>query len=169
MSKNEWFVMQKDMSQGPFTYEEMIQLKQNKKLFDHDYVWCQHLSGWTRVGFIDELRLSSETPHLVERRHPRYQVGLDCYVSNPEYAYPGAVRSLSQGGALIEAQHPHFEIGQDVYVLTKPTDLGHAGFVKRGRIANKQFIPNKVQFKSSCLYIVTFNHEDPSVVKSFTE
>lgn len=165
----EWFLMYGEQTKGPFSPAELIKMKQNKLVFDYDYVWAKHLKGWTRLAHIEELKVTSESPNLNLRKHPRYQVTMDCYLSNPEYAYPGSVKSLSQGGALVLAQHPHFQVGNDVFILTKPQTELSAGFVKRGRIVSKELLPNQVQFKSSCLYIVTFNVEDPSVVKPLTD
>lgn len=166
---HEWFLMYGEQTKGPFNQAELIKMKQNKLLFDYDYVWAQHLKGWTRLAHIEELKITATSPELNIRKHPRYQVVLDCYLSNPEYAYPGAVQSLSQGGAMVVAQHPHFQVGNDIFILTKPKAPLNHGFVKRGRIVSKELLPNQVQFKSSCLYIVTFNVEDPSVVKPLTD
>lgn len=168
-SEAQWYVMKGQENLGPFSVDQMIDMKQSKKLFDHDYVWAAHLTGWMRLHFVPELKVEESSPSLMRRRHPRYQVDLDCYVSNPHYAYPGHIRSLSQGGMLIEAHHPHFDIGHNVVLLTKPQNSEQTGFVKRGKIVNKQFIPHKVQFKSSCLYIITFEAEDPTVVRPFAE
>lgn len=165
----DWFLMYGEQTKGPFTSNELIKMKQNKLLFDYDYIWADHLKGWTRLANIEELKINSESPELNARRYPRYQVELECYLSNPEYAYPGAVQSLSQGGALVLAQHPHFQVGNDIFILSKPKAPQNQGFVKRGRIASKELLPNQVQFKSSCLYIVTFNVEDPSVTKHLSD
>lgn len=169
VSNTEWFIQNGNQTVGPYTRDEMIALKQNQKLFDHDYVWANHLPGWIRVYFVAELKLDGNEPAINRRKHPRFDVELECFVSNPQYAYSGQVKSLSQGGVLIEAHHPHLQIGQEVILLTKPSSQYPNGFVKRGRVVNKQFIPHKVQFKSSCQYIVTFNEEDPSVISHLSD
>jgi hypothetical protein len=168
-SKTEWFIQQSDQTLGPYSLDEMIRMKQSNKLYDHDYVWASHLPGWIRAYFVAELKLTGSEPEINKRRHPRYDVELDCYVSSSQYAYQGQVKSLSQGGMLVEAGHPHLQIGQEVTLLSKPSPTHPKGFVKRGRVVNKQFIPHKVQFKSSCQYIVTLNEEDPSVVENLSD
>ncbi|MCS6838090.1 MAG: GYF domain-containing protein [Bdellovibrionaceae bacterium] len=167
MSK--WYIQQDNRSLGPFTLEEMIQKKQNKELFEHDYVWADHVPGWVRVYFVSELKLSSETPGINRRKNKRYKVNLECILSNNTYSYLGKILSLSQGGALIEISNPHLQIGQNTVVLIKPSSVNEFGFIKRGKIANKQFIPHKVQFKSRCQYVVVFDKEDPSVVKNLSD
>lgn len=160
----EWFIQNGEQTLGPYSHDEMIRMRQNKQLFDQDYVWASHLPGWIRVYFVAELKIDGNDPNINRRKNPRYDVDLECFISNSQYAYRGQVKSLSQGGALVEVSHPHLQIGQEVTLLTKPRPSHPTGFVKRGRVANKQFIPHKVQFKSSCQYIVVFNEEDPSVV-----
>jgi len=160
----EWFIQSGDRTLGPYTRDELIRMKQNKQLFDHDYVWADHLPGWIRVYFLAELKIDDKEPNINRRKHPRFKVDLECFISNPLYAYHGQIKSLSQGGLEVEARHPHLQIGQEVTLLSKPSPTHPEGFVKRGRVVNKQFIPQKVQFRSSCRYIVVFNEEDPSVV-----
>jgi hypothetical protein len=167
--KTEWFIQQSEQTLGPYSLEDMIRMKQNHKLYDHDYVWANHLPGWTRAYYVAELKLTGSEPAVNRRRYPRFDVELDCYISNSHYAYQGQIKSLSQGGLLVEAHHPHLQIGQEVVLLAKPNLFHPNGFVKKGRVVNKQFIPHKVQFKSSCQYIVTFNEEDPSVVSHISD
>lgn len=164
-TNREWFIMKNEESVGPYTSEQMIKMKQHKELFDHDYVWSSHLPGWIRVHFLTELKVDTRDAHLLNRRkHPRYPVKRACLLSNQDYVYGGVVKSLSQGGLLIEAEFPHLQIGSEIQVLVKSETEKSEPFMKKAQVANKQFIPHKVQFKSSCLYILTFDHEDPSVV-----
>jgi len=165
----EWFIQKADQTLGPYCLREMITMKQSNKLYDHEYVWANHLPGWVRVYFVADLKVTGSEPAINRRRHPRYDVELECVISGSLYAYEGQVKSLSQGGILVEANHPHLQIGQEVVLLTKSCPTHPEGFVKRGRVVNKQFIPHKVQFKSRCQYIVTFNEEDPSVISNVSD
>jgi hypothetical protein len=166
---NKWFIQKENQSLGPYTLEQMIQLKQNKNLFDHDYVWAEHLPDWIRVHFVTELKSQTHKTSFKPRKYERFPIEAECYISNANYTYPGQVKSLSSGGLLIQANNPHLTIGEDIRILTRPNLLTPLGFVKKGFVTNKQFIPHKVQFKSSCQYIITFYEQDPLVMDEKAE
>jgi hypothetical protein len=158
-ANREWYVEREGQIFGPFTLEEMIKKKQNADLFDHDFVWKQGLPAWTRAFYVSELKLNESYAGLNRRRYPRFQVKAPCFVTNRVSSYVGELVSLSQGGALIEAQHPYFNINDEVILMVKPSMDLREGFVLRGKVKNKEFIPHKVQFRSSCRYVVAFPAE----------
>ena len=163
-TQNTWFLQKDNQSIGPLRLEDLITMKQNGKLYDHDYVWSHHLPGWVRVFFVSELKLSGTEQGLNLRRYPRYEVNIECYLSNTAYAYPGKIKSLSQGGALLEIYHPHISLHEQVTLFIKPHNLFPHGLVKPSRVVNRQFIPHQVQFKSRCEYIISFLDQHPLVL-----
>ena len=158
-AQREWFLGREDQIFGPFTLEEMIRKKQNNELFDHDFVWKHGLPAWTRVFYVAELKVNEGCQGLNRRRFPRFQVKAPCFVTNHLSSYVGELISLSQGGALIAAQHPFLNINDQITLMVKPSEDLREGFVLRGTVKNKEFIPHKVQFRSSCRYVVAFPAE----------
>src|SRR5690606_4287465 len=78
----EWFVLKGENKYGPFSYPELINMLQQKLIFEFDFVWHSEMSNWQRVAELpsfksEKVRALKETsmPEISDvffrRRHRR--------------------------------------------------------------------------------------------------
>lgn len=166
--QNQWYILNDNQPEGPFTPDQIINKKQNKLLHDHDYLWSSDLGVWTRLFYIDNFKkVTPQTQGAYMRVHPRYEVNFKCYLTQGPHAHHGHVISLSAGGALLSISNSYIRLNQQATLLVTSNNSEQASFVKNGIISYSEFLPHKVQFKSRKHYILTFASEDYEVVKNF--
>lgn len=107
-TSNEWHVLKGETQYGPYTYEEMIRMMQNKLVFGFDYVWSPHMDSWSPLADLEEFSASrlarlaekNQTQEVFSRRaHERVFCKLPVFVNDQQTLWEGTAENLSEGGA----------------------------------------------------------------------
>lgn len=129
----EWFVLKGDNRYGPFSYIDLLKMLQARKLFEHDYVWNQKLTGWARVAEIgdfshDRIKSLKEsgqvkvTEAFFRRRHARIQYGTSLIVHNKKDVWKAHSLEISAGGAGLIIPTDDLKIDQSLFLHFKAGD-----------------------------------------------
>lgn len=111
----EWFILRERKHEGPFTYQEMIQMQQQKALYDFDFVWTHGMKAWMPLAHLAEfspgrleiLANDNESKVAFERRRgPRVHFEVPLYVHNDSYLWRGKTITVSKHGAMLLMDNP---------------------------------------------------------------
>ncbi len=171
-TSNEWHVLKGETQYGPYTYEDMIQMMQNKTLFGFDYVWSPHLEAWTALTELPEFsmdrlnRLAEKSdPNsdvFFRRKHDRHFCSFQAYVHDNKTFWTGVVENISLGGALIKMENPLLLPGDTVTVHFRKAGPKEKAFNVTAEILTKRLTKQKIQHDTFLYYAVKFNtvHKD---------
>jgi|GEM_PF-781822 len=165
---NEWHVMKGEQQFGPFTYIEMLQMLQHKKLYTFDFTWSPHLDAWTLLSDLPEF--SSDRIHRIvekspdanvfeKRRHPRADCQLMAYVHDNHRLWKADVSSISVGGILIAISNPFLLPGDQLNVHFREGGSGQtlvSAFNARMEVLNKRMSKQRLQHDSKLQYVMQF-------------
>lgn len=175
---NEWHVLKGETQYGPYSYEEMLSMLQNKTLFGFDFVWSPHLEGWMTLSDLAEFsadRISrivekSNANDVFQRRsHDRAQCQFPVYVHNNQKFWTGTVESISKGGALILMENPLLLPGDQITIHFKQLKGQSDSFNARGEILSKRLTKQKIEHDSQLYYAVKFDVLQPHGEKDIQE
>jgi hypothetical protein len=168
-TSDEWHVLKGETQYGPYTYEEMIRLMQNKTVFSFDYVWSPHLESWTAVADLAEFspdRLRSlveksqaaldEQNAFNRREHERVYCQLPVYINDQQTLWEGTAENLSEGGALILMKNPVLLPGHIVHVHFRSRGPQGLSFNCTAEILTKRLIKQRIQHDTGIHYAVKF-------------
>ena len=164
-TSNEWHLLKGQEQFGPYTYEDMLRLKQNNTLFDFDYVWSPHMDQWTLVGDLAEFsvdRISrlnekhQDSDVFTKRTRVRLNVELPLLCHNGGQLWNGQILSLSQGGAMILIENPLLLPGDEITLHVRAGMGMQSGFNCQAEVLNKRLTKSRIQHDSSLHYIVKF-------------
>lgn len=164
-TSNEWHLMKGEHQYGPYTYEAMVQMKQNNLLFDFDFVWSPHMDQWTMVSDLAEFsmdrmsRLVEKSPGseaFNKRSHERVVVDLPCLVHDETRLWNGRVQNLSEGGALILVENPLFLPGDIITLHVRGQGGMEKPFNCTAQILNKRLVKTKIHHDTALHYAVKF-------------
>lgn len=150
LKDKEWFILKEGNNYGPFCQLELVQMLQEKTLFEYDYVWHAKLPAWKRVAEIEEftpqtiraLRESQEqdlAEIFFRRRHARASYGASLIVHNNKTVFRGQALEISAGGAGVLIDNPNLQPGQSLFLHFQPGD-GVPPFNAVCQIVSKQFV-----------------------------
>lgn len=133
LREKEWFLLKEGNNYGPFSVLDLVQMLQEKTLYEFDYVWHHGMSAWKRVAEVAEfapakIRDMKYSPDadvseiFFRRRHARAQYGCSLIVHNSKAVFKGRSLELSEGGAGIIIDNPNLQPGQTVYLHFQPGD-----------------------------------------------
>lgn len=175
---NEWHVLKGETQYGPYSYEEMLSMLQNKTLYGFDFVWSPHLDGWTTLSDLAEFsadRISrivekSDDPDVFHRRtHERVHCKLPVYIHNNVKFWTGTVESLSSGGALILMENPLLLPGDQITIHFKSLQPDGKPFNAKGEIITKRLTKQRIEHDSQLYYAIKFDVVQPSGEKDITQ
>lgn len=146
----EWFILKEGNNYGPFSQLEIVQMLQEKTLFEYDYVWHAKMTSWKRVAEVDEflpekIRAMQESRDtglaeiFFRRRHARAAYGASLIVHNNKTVFRGQALEISAGGAGVLIDNPHLQPGQSLFLHFQPGD-GVPPFNAVCQIVSKQFV-----------------------------
>lgn len=164
-TSNEWHVLKGETQYGPYSYEEMIKMSQDKLLFGFDYVWAPHLDSWTLMGDLAEFsqdRLyriyeKSETDAFNRREHNRVNVDLPVYAHNNKTLWKGKAENLSEGGALVLMENPLLLPGDHITLHFRKCNETETSFNCTAEILTKRLTKQKIEHDTSIYYAVKFS------------
>ena len=176
-----WFILKSGNNYGPFSKLEIVQMLQERTLFEFDYIWAQKLPAWKRVaevedfnpGHIKTLKESGMTEVsevFFRRRHARVNYGCSLIVHNNKSVFKGKAMEISAGGAGILIENPNFQPGQTIFLHFQPGD-GVPPFNAVCEIVSKQTLKDTLGLTNPVRYGVKFTSITQSVketIKEFT-
>ncbi len=185
LKEKEWFTLREGNNYGPYSLLEMIQMLQEKALYEYDYVWNQELPAWRRIAelpdfmpeTIKNLKNSGDTTVeevFFRRRHARAKYGCSLILHDNKSLYKGHSVEISVGGAGIVIPSQVLQPGQTVFLHFQPGD-GVPPFNALCHVVSKQFIkesPGIPSIDVSVKYGVRFTSISQNIresIKSFTE
>lgn len=128
-----WYLLKEENNYGPFSVLDLVQMLQEKNLFEFDWVWKHGMRAWKRLAEVEEFKPEnirklhgSADADLTEvffrRRHARVRYGCSLIVHNNKSVFRGRSMELSEGGAGIVVENNEFEPGQSLYLHFQPGD-----------------------------------------------
>lgn len=167
----EWYIARGNKKYGPYSTEEMIQLRQQRKAFESDLIWKQGLRQWKPLIQTDEFSahamaeraLKAEACTVFNRRQwPRVRKELPLVVHNEDELWSARTINISLGGALIELNTPYLKPGDTIHIHFQSEGPNEGRFSCVGVITGKRFSSERMRFNSSIQYSVRFDEKDES-------
>lgn len=121
----EWFVLKGENRFGPFTYEQIVQMLQQKMLYPFDFIWHAGMSDWKRLAETDEFQAESIRKMATEqsaqelflqRQFKRHPYEGRVVLHDNLKLWKGQGIEISQGGAGIRMEHALIVPGQQLNV-----------------------------------------------------
>lgn len=178
---NEWHVLKGETQYGPYSYEEVIQMTQQKLLYGFEYVWAPHLAAWTSMSELAEFspdrlqRLIEKSPDadaFNRRKAPRVGVSIPVYCHDNAKFWKGSVENLSIGGCLVLMENPTLLPGDHINLHFRRQKVQQSAFNCTGEILTKRLIKQKIQFDTNIYYAVRFltmNSIGRELIKTWVE
>jgi hypothetical protein len=177
-----WYILKEGNNYGPFSKLELVQMLQDKTLFEYDYVWHNKLNAWKRVAEVEEysaeaIRAMKESGQLeisevfFRRRHARASYGCSLIVHNNKTVFKGRTMEISSGGAGILIDNPNLQPGQNLFLHFQPGD-GVPPFNAVCTVISKQMVKDTKSALESVKYGVKFTSISQSVresIRQFTQ
>jgi hypothetical protein len=181
MKDKEWFILKEGNNYGPFSQLELVQMLQEKTLFEHDYIWHAKLPAWKRVAEVEEvtpdnirvMKTSMEmdlSEIFFRRRHARASYGASLIVHNNKSVFRGQALEISAGGAGVLIDNPNLQPGQSLFLHFQPGN-GVPPFNAVCQIVSKQFVKDAPVGEEPIKYGVKFTTLSQSVresIRNFT-
>lgn len=162
-----WFILRGDTQYGPYDYAAMIQLIQKNELYDYNYVWSEHLDGWTPMGELPEFSrdrfariIENNLPvksAFITRGAPRVDTKIPVYGHNNRAFFDGTVLSLSENGALILLNTPLLNPQDEINLHFRECDENGTPFNIKATVVRKNFNRKRLNVKSGLTYAVRFD------------
>lgn len=174
----EWYIARGNKKYGPYSIDEMIQLRQQRKVFEYDMVWKQGLRQWKALVQTEEFSahamaeraLKAETCAVFNRRQwPRVRKEIALFVHNDTNLWQARTLNISMGGALIELNTPYLNPGDQIHIHFQCLDKTETSFSCIGVITGKRFSSERLRFNSSLQYSVRFDSKDPQADKQLDQ
>lgn len=180
--EKEWFLLKEGNNYGPFSLMDVVQMLQEKALFEYDYVWHAGMTAWKRVAEVSEfkaekMREMKDSPDrdvsevFFRRRHARTMYGCSLIVHDNKKVFRGHSLEISEGGAGILIQNQLLQPGHPVYLHFQPGD-GVPPFNAVCSIVSKSWMPEGTSAEAPIKYGVKFVSVSQAVresIRDFTE
>lgn len=175
----EWYLLKEGNNYGPFCKLELVQMLQEKTLFEYDYIWHAKLPSWKRVAEVEDfspdlIRAMHTEPGVAEvffrRRHARAQYGASLIVHNNKTVFRGQALEISAGGAGVLIESSLLQPGQSLFLHFQPGD-GVPPFNAVCQVVSKQYIQDNSTEVQPIKYGVKFTTLSQSVrenIKNYT-
>ncbi len=169
-TSNEWHVLKGSSQYGPYSYEQMISMLQEKTLFGFDYVWSPHMTTWGALAELSEYspdRIASlakkneNSKVFIHRSHERAVCDWRAYIHNDQKFWKGKIESISIGGALILMENPLLLPG-DVLTIHIPSSTNmKTPFNAKGEVLSKRLVKERVTHDTQIYYAIKFSQVQP--------
>lgn len=130
-SENTWYLLRGNNQSGPYTYQEVAVLLQEKKAYEYDYVWAPSLTAWERISECQNFKPDLLNPFLngnntkvsphFRRKNARVEHGVSLVLHNHKKLWNGQGFELSASGASIEIKAKSFKKGESVVIHYRPS------------------------------------------------
>lgn len=165
--ESQWYIMKGQEKYGPFNYVELIQMRQEKKLFEFDYIWAPGLKGWTTLSevplfkapVVQQFIQSNEQLYqnnICRRRNKRIEKRLRVFVHNKNQVWRGSTVTLSVGGASLVMENSLLIPGDHITLHFTCLESPEKSFNVDAEIIGKKFSPEVVRANTLVNYCVRF-------------
>lgn len=128
-----WYLLKEENNYGPFSLLDLVQMLQEKNLYEFDWVWKHGMRAWRRLAEVDEFKAENiRQMHkhadadvaeiFFRRRHARVRYGCSLIIHDNKSVFRGRSLELSEGGAGVVIENSGFEPGQSLYLHFQPGD-----------------------------------------------
>lgn len=150
LKDKEWFIFKDGNNYGPFCQLELIQMLQEKALYEYDYIWHSKLPNWKHVAEVEDfapekirsMKDSSEADVaeiFFRRRHIRASYEASLIVHDNKTVFRGQALEISAGGAGVLIDSANLHPGQSLFLHFQPGD-GVPPFNAVCQIVSKQYV-----------------------------
>jgi hypothetical protein len=119
----EWFVLKGENRFGPFAYNDLVKMLQQKVLFPFDFVWHTSMKEWSRLAELSEFnsdairKLHTEGSDVfVQRRFKRSQFASRVIINDGVTLWRGQGLEISKGGVGLTMHNTLIVPGQQLNV-----------------------------------------------------
>lgn len=176
-----WFILREGNNYGPFSQIEVIQMLQEKSLFEHDFIFHEKFNSWLCVAEVEDfspenirkVRDAGEakiSEVFFRRRHARASYGASLIVHNNLRVFRGKSLEISAGGAGILIESSELQPGQSLFLHFQPGE-GVPPFNAVCQVVSKQFVREGASSNEPVKYGVKFTTLSQSVrdsIKTYT-
>lgn len=166
LREKEWYILKEGNNYGPFSYLDLVQMLQEKTLFEFDYLWHHGMNAWKRVAEVAEFHPEKVrdlkkaggvdvSEVFFRRRHARTQYGCSLIVHNNKTVFRGHSLEISEGGAGIMIENTDLHPGQTIYLHFQPGD-GVPPFNAVCSVVSKQWVKEPSSPQAPVKYGVKF-------------
>lgn len=174
-----WYILKDGNNYGPFSQLEIIQMLQEKALFEYDFIWHQKMPSWKRVADVEEFsnqeirKLKDSLPTdlsevFFRRRYMRAQYGCSIIVHNNKSVFRGQSIEISAGGAGLMIENSDIQPGQTLFLHFQPGD-GVPPFNAVCNVVSKKFVKEQAGSSSLMKYGVKFTSISSTVREHIKE
>ncbi|MGZ3769660.1 MAG: GYF domain-containing protein [Bdellovibrio sp.] len=182
LKDKEWYILKEGNNYGPFSQLDLIQMLQEKTLFEYDYIWHSKLPAWQPLAEVEDFssenikklknsKDSDFTELFFRRRHLRVVCGASLIVHNNKTVFRGKALEISAGGAGVLIENAELLPGQSLFLHFQP-GTGVPPFNAVCQIVSKQFSKENSAGSGPVKYGVKFTTLSQSVkesIKTYTE
>ncbi len=174
----EWYIARGDKKYGPYSLDEMIVLRQQRKIFEYDLIWKQGLRQWNiliqtqefSAQAMAERSMKAETCDVFNRRKwPRVRIEIPAFVHNELNLWKAKTLNISQGGALLELNSPFLNVGDTIHLnFQNKFQNEDEKFSCMGKITGKRYSRERLHVNSLIQYNVCFDEMDSIALPKIT-
>ncbi len=128
---NNWYLLKGENQSGPYFYSEIVQMLEDKKAFEYDYVWTPTMTSWERISECENFEAEKLKPFLrnqntkcpiqFRRKEARVEIGVSLVIHNNKKLINGNSFELSATGASIEITGNEFSLSELLVVHFRPS------------------------------------------------
>ena len=175
----EWYLLQKERRQGPYSYHDILKKLQNRELYGSELVQdstSQDSVPWVPLSCVEEfseerirkLIQSGDAKIksvLVARKNPRVEKIIPVFIHDSVMAWKGKSFSVSSQGVGIILENPFFEHGDILQIHFCCTADGSKSFNAKVEVLSKRVSDKFVSQRTSVKYSLLFKDLDASSEK----
>lgn len=122
----EWFVLKGEHRFGPFGFNEVVRMLQQKVVYPFDFVWNAHLNDWKRLAEVPDFRSENirtifekqgkKSEIFTSRKHKRKKHATRVIIHDNLSLWRGESFEVSKGGVGVTMKNALVVPGQQVFV-----------------------------------------------------
>ena len=185
-AETEWYLIQRDRKQGPYSYYDVLKKLQNKDFYGSELAQSSKShsqSQWIPLSCIEDFSeervrefIKSNDPKLkealVERKNPRIEKIIPVFVHDGLMVWRGKTFSVGTHGAGIILQNPFFEGGDILQVHFCCSSDGSKSFNTKVEVLSKKVFDKFISPRTSVKYSLLFkdlNSSSERIIKSWVK
>ena len=177
--QTEWYLLQNDRKQGPYSYYDVLKKLQNKELYGSEMAQSIGSNGesrWVPLSCFEDFSeerirklIQSGDPKikevLVKRENPRIEKILPIFIHDSIMVWKGRSFSMSSCGIGIILENPFFEHGDILQLHVCCSSDGSQSFNAKVEVLSKKVSDKFISQRTSVKYSLLFKDLDSSSEK----
>lgn len=139
---DQWFILKGESRFGPYGFDEVVRMLQDRSLFEFDFAWCAKMENWKRIAEIGDFSPENlrHFEHLfIKRAHKRKKFEGTVLVHDNQKLWKGKGIEISEGGVGIVMNNSMILPGQTLYLHFKSME-GMPSFNAVCEVVSKKFM-----------------------------